>query len=237
MVVRERRRGLARQLPPGRSRNEGYGGKVRPDNRKNPQKIKFRPRPALPKAGLFASLKNRPRKTGADFYVDLRGKRSINAGDMEHKTNAVRMLEQKKIPHEVLDCGITEAVSGTQMAQLLGENPDSVFKTLVTAGKSGEHYVFMIPVGRELDLKKAAAAVGEKSVAMIKSKDLLPTTGYVHGGCSPIGMKKPFRTAIDSSAKNFEKILFSAGRIGMQIKAPAGAVEKFVRTKYADLTV
>lgn len=75
----------------------------------------------------------------------------------------------------------------------------------MTAGKSGEHYVFMIPVGRELDLKKAAAAVGEKSVAMIKSKDLLPTTGYVHGGCSPIGMKKPFRTAIDSSAKNFEK--------------------------------
>ena len=167
----------------------------------------------------------------------MRGKRSINAGDMEHKTNAVRMLEQKKIPHEVLDCGITEAVSGTQMAQLLGENPDSVFKTLVTAGKSGEHYVFMRPVGRELDLKKAAAAAGETSVAMIKSKDLLPTTGYVHGGCSPIGMKKPFRTAIDSSAKNFEKILFSAGRIGLQIKAPAGAVEKFVRTKYADLTV
>ena len=160
----------------------------------------------------------------------------INAGDMEHKTNAVRMLEQKKIPPEVLDCGITEAVSGTRMAQLLGENPDSVFKTLVTVGKSGEHYVFMIPVDRELDLKKAAAAVGEKSVAMIKSKDLLPTTGYVHGGCSPIGMKKAFKTSIDSSAKNFEKILFSAGRIGLQIKAPASAVEKFAKTKYADLT-
>ena len=112
---------------------------------------------------------------------------------MEHKTNALRMLDQKKIPHEVIDCGITEAVSGTEMAGIIGENPDCVFKTLVTVGKSGEHFVFMIPVDRELDLKKAAAAVGEKSVAMIKSKELLPTTGYVHGGCSPIGMKKSFR--------------------------------------------
>lgn len=156
---------------------------------------------------------------------------------MEHKTNALRMLDQKKIPHEVIDCGITEAVSGTEMAGIIGENPDCVFKTLVTAGKSGEHFVFMIPVDRELDLKKAAAAVGEKSVAMIKSKELLPTTGYVHGGCSPIGMKKSFRTTIDSSAKNFEKILFSAGRIGLQIKAPVSVVEKFARVKYADLTV
>ena len=95
---------------------------------------------------------------------------------MEHKTNALRMLDQKKIPHEVIDCGITEAVSGTEMAGIIGENPDCVFKTLVTVGKSGEHFVFMIPVDRELDLKKAAAAVGEKSVAMIKSKELLPTT-------------------------------------------------------------
>ncbi|HIV06312.1 MAG TPA: Cys-tRNA(Pro) deacylase [Candidatus Merdousia gallistercoris] len=156
---------------------------------------------------------------------------------MEHKTNALRMLDQKKIPHGVIDCGITEAVSGTEMAGIIGENPDCVFKTLVTVGKSGEHFVFMIPVDRELDLKKAAAAVGEKSVAMIKSKELLPTTGYVHGGCSPIGMKKSFRTTIDSSAKNFEKILFSAGRIGLQIKAPASVVEKFARVKYADLTV
>lgn len=147
------------------------------------------------------------------------------------------MLEQKKIPHEVIDCGITEAVSGAQMAQMLGENPGSVFKTLVAAGKSGEHYVFMIPSDRELDLKKAAAAVGEKSVAMIKSKYLLPVTGYVHGGCSPIGMKRAFKTAIDSSAKNFEKILFSAGRIGVQIKAPVGVVEKLVSAKYADLAV
>ena len=89
----------------------------------------------------------------------------------------------------------------------------------------------------ELDLKKAAAQVGEKSVAMIKTKELLPTTGYVHGGCSPIGMKKVFRTTIDSSAKNFDEILFSAGRIGVQIKAPASVVEKFAKTTYADLTV
>lgn len=123
------------------------------------------------------------------------------------------------------------------MAQKLGVNPDMVFKTLVTVGKSGAHYVFMIPVAAELDLKKAAAQVGEKSVAMIKSKELLPTTGYVHGGCSPIGMKKVFRTTIDSSAKNFDEILFSAGRIGVQIKAPASVVEKFAKTTYADLTV
>ena len=156
---------------------------------------------------------------------------------MEHKTNALRMLDQKKIPHEVLDCAITEAVSGVEMAQTLGVNPDMVFKTLVTVGKSGAHYVFMIPVAAELDLKKAAAQVGEKSVAMIKTKELLPTTGYVHGGCSPIGMKKVFRTTIDSTAKNFDEILFSAGRIGVQIKAPASVVEKFAKTTYADLTV
>lgn len=156
---------------------------------------------------------------------------------MEHKTNALRMLDQKKIPHEVLACAITEAVSGVEMAQKLGVNPDTVFKTLVTVGKSGAHYVFMIPVAAELDLKKAAAQVGEKSVAMIKSKELLPTTGYVHGGCSPIGMKKVFRTTIDSSAKNFDEILFSAGRIGVQIKAPTSVVEKFAKTTYADLTV
>lgn len=147
------------------------------------------------------------------------------------------MLEQKKIAHKILDCKITEAVSGTDMANLLGVNPEGVFKTLVTIGKSGGHFVFMIPVAKELDLKKAAAAVGEKSVAMIKSKELLPTTGYVHGGCSPIGMKKVFRTTIDSTAKNFAEILFSAGRIGVQIKAPASVVEKFARTSYADLTM
>ena len=156
---------------------------------------------------------------------------------MEHKTNALRMLDQKKIPQEVLDCANTEAVSGVEMAQKLGVNPDMVFKTLVTVGKSGAHYVFMIPVAAELDLKKAAAQVGEKSVAMIKTKELLPTTGYVHGGCSPIGMKKVFRTTIDSTAKNFDEILFSAGRIGVQIKAPASVVEKFAKTTYADLTV
>ena len=96
---------------------------------------------------------------------------------MEHKTNALRMLDQKKIPHEVIDCGITEAVSGTEMAGIIGENPDCVLKTLVTAGKLGEHFVFMITVDRELDLKKEAAAVGEKTVVMIKSKERLPSSG------------------------------------------------------------
>ena len=115
----------------------------------------------------------------------------------EIKTNAIRLLEQKKIPfsiHHYVDSG---AVSGMEVAEVLGENPEAVFKTLVTVGKSGEHYVFVVPVNKELNLKKAANVAGEKSVSMIKSKELLPLTGYIHGGCSPIGMKKFFKTFID----------------------------------------
>lgn len=109
---------------------------------------------------------------------------------MEEKTNVMRILEQKKVPYQAHFYGGTQAVSGTEVAAILGENPAQVFKTLVTVGKTGQHYVFVIPVEKELDLKKGAKAVGEKSIAMIKEKELLPLTGYVHGGCSPIGMKK-----------------------------------------------
>ena len=107
----------------------------------------------------------------------------------EEKTNVMRLLEQKKIPHECHFYNDTDAVAGMDVAAVLGENPDRVFKTLVTVGKTGLHYVFIVPVNKELDLKKAASAVGEKNIEMIKSKDLLPLTGYIHGGCSPIGMK------------------------------------------------
>lgn len=136
----------------------------------------------------------------------------------ETKTNVMRVLEQKRIKYKGYTYECTEALSGTEVAKALNENPDHVFKTLVTVGKSNVHYVFMIPVAKELNLKKAAAAAGEKNIEMIKSKDLLPLTGYVHGGCSPIGMKKQFRTVIDESADNFETIIFSGGKIGYQVE-------------------
>lgn len=135
-----------------------------------------------------------------------------------NKTNVMRILEQKRIKYKGYTYECTEALSGTEVASALNENPDHVFKTLVTVGKSREHYVFMIPVAKELNLKKAAAAAGEKNIEMIKSKDLLPLTGYIHGGCSPIGMKKQFRTVIDESADNFETIIFSGGKIGYQVE-------------------
>ncbi|MDY4676102.1 MAG: Cys-tRNA(Pro) deacylase [Candidatus Borkfalkiaceae bacterium] len=135
-----------------------------------------------------------------------------------NKTNVMRILEQKRIKYKGYTYECTEALSGTEVASALNENPDHVFKTLVTVGKSNVHYVFMIPVAKELNLKKAAAAAGEKNIEMIKSKDLLPLTGYVHGGCSPIGMKKQFKTVIDESAENFETIIFSGGKIGYQVE-------------------
>ena len=135
-----------------------------------------------------------------------------------NKTNVMRILEQKRIKYKGYTYECTEALSGTEVSSALNENPDHVFKTLVTVGKSNVHYVFMIPVAKELNLKKAAAAAGEKNIEMIKSKDLLPLTGYVHGGCSPIGMKKQFKTVIDESAENFETIIFSGGKIGYQVE-------------------
>lgn len=156
----------------------------------------------------------------------------------DHKTNAVRALDAANLDYEfrVFECA--DAVpSGVEVAAMLGLDPDQVFKTLVTVGKSNEHYVFMIPVAKELDLKKAARAVGEKAIAMIKSRELLPLTGYVHGGCSPIGMKKTFVTVVDETAQLFDAIYFSAGKIGCQIRLSSGDLEKVIDLSYADLTV
>ena len=153
------------------------------------------------------------------------------------KTNVMRVLEQKKINYKGYDYSDTSAVSGVEIAAELGENPDKVFKTLVTVGKSKNNYVFMIPVAEELDLKKAAKSVGEKSIEMIKSKELLPLTGYIHGGCSPIGMKKFFKTTVHETAVNFETIFFSAGKIGYQVEVSPSDLEKVVRLSYADITV
>ena len=154
----------------------------------------------------------------------------------EQKTNAIRSLEQKKIDFKVYNYSQEEAISGVEVASVLGQNPDMVFKTLVTVGKSGNHYVFMIPVARELDLKKAAKAVGEKNIEMIKSKELLPLTGYIHGGCSPVGMKKFFTTTIDETAKNYPTIMFSGGAIGFQVETSLSELAKVIRFSTADIT-
>ena len=127
------------------------------------------------------------------------------------------------------------SLTGADIAQMLGQNPDQVFKTLVTVGRTGEHYVFMIPVAEELDLKKAAKAVGEKSVEMVKSKELLPLTGYIHGGCSPIGMKKFFRTTVHETALLYNTIIFSGGKIGYQIELPLSDLEKVITLQTADV--
>ncbi|MBQ2661402.1 MAG: Cys-tRNA(Pro) deacylase [Clostridia bacterium] len=147
---------------------------------------------------------------------------------MAEKTNVCRILDQKKIPYKLHDYSNTDAVSGLDVARVLNEEADCVFKTLVTVAKSGQHYVFCIPVSTELDLKNAAKAVGEKSVEMIKQKELLPLTGYVHGGCSPVGMKKQFVTTIDESVILYDTIFLSAGKIGFQIEIAPDELKKAV---------
>ena len=152
------------------------------------------------------------------------------------KTNVMRLLEQKKIAYQHYTYESEGAIPGVEVAALLGQDPAQVFKTLVTTGRSGAHYVFVIPVGAGLELRKAAKAVGEKSLEMLKQKDLLPLTGYVHGGCSPIGMKKPFRTTIDTSAAGFDSIIFSGGRIGLQVQVALSDLAKLVRFELAEIT-
>lgn len=148
----------------------------------------------------------------------------------------MRLLEQKKIPFRSYTYESEQAITGLEVAERLGQNPEQVFKTLVTTGKSGTHYVFVIPVGAGLDLRKAAKAVGEKSLEMLKQKDLLPLTGYMHGGCSPIGMKKAFRTVIDASVQQFESLIFSGGRIGLQVELGLADLARVVRFETADVT-
>ena len=155
----------------------------------------------------------------------------------EEKTNVMRVLDSKKITYKSYNYLSTGAVSGTEVAEALGQNPDAVFKTLVTVSKSKNYYVFLVPVEKELDLKKAANVVGEKKIEMLKSKDLLPLTGYVHGGCSPIGMKKFFRTTIDKSAEEFETIMFSGGKIGYQVEVSPEDLNKVIRYEFAYITV
>lgn len=155
---------------------------------------------------------------------------------MEYKTNVMRILNAKKIRYSCHSYIDTDAISGVDVANVLHQDPNKVFKTLVTVSASKKYYVFLIPVNRELNLKRAAKAVSEKSIEMIKQKDLFKLTGYVHGGCSPIGMKKFFRTIIDESSIKYEKIIFSAGKIGYQVEISLEDLKKIINFDFADLS-
>lgn len=152
------------------------------------------------------------------------------------KTNVMRILDQKKIKYQAYSYPCREALSGMEIAEVLQKNADMVFKTLVTVSSNKKNYVFVVPANRELDLKKAAKAVGEKKIEMLKAKELLPLTGYIHGGCSPIGMKKFFKTTFDKSAEDFDTIVFSAGKIGCQVEMSLKELEKVINFKTAELT-
>ena len=154
---------------------------------------------------------------------------------MEEKTNVMRLLDQKKIKYNSYCYVETGETNGQKVAEILGQDENRVFKTLVTVGKTKANYVFVIPVNKELDLKKAAKAVGEKSIEMLKAKDLLSLTGYIHGGCSPIGMKKFFKTTIHETAKEYETIFFSAGKVGYQVEVSPTDLTKISRYDFANL--
>ena len=155
----------------------------------------------------------------------------------EEKNNVMRTLDQKKIPYTAHSYDPDGPIDGVSVAQTLGQPPERVFKTLVTKAASGAYYVFDIPVAENLDLKKAAKAVGEKSVAMLPQKELLGLTGYVHGGCSPVGMKKQFPTVFHETAVLYDTICVSAGRIGAQVECRPGDLIALLRAGTADIVV
>ncbi len=155
----------------------------------------------------------------------------------EEKTNVMRVLEQKKLPYKAHSYSHGDtAVDGITVAGLIGRAPEQVFKTLVTVGAGKSHYVFVVPVKKELDLKKAAKAVGEKSIAMVHVSEITALTGYVRGGCSPIGMKKQFKTVLDSSALEQDTLIVSAGKIGAQVELAPGDLAALVRAEFADIS-
>ena len=153
----------------------------------------------------------------------------------ELKTNAVRMLDKMKIPYDLKTYECENFTDGVQVAKMLGQSPEVTFKTLVTVGKSSKYYVFVLPANCEMDLKKCAGAVGEKSVEPVHVKDIQSITGYIRGGCSPIGMKKPFRTVIHESAQSLETVMVSGGRLGLQLMLTPDDLIKACSGEYADI--
>lgn len=158
-------------------------------------------------------------------------------GAKNDKTNVMRLLDKAEVEYKVHNFNSEDIPTGSQAADILGIEHGRMFKTLVTAAKSGAHYVYMIPVDCELDLKKAASCAHEKSIEMLKSKDLLPLTGYIHGGCSPIGMKKPFPTFLHKTAAEFDTIVFSGGKVGHMVEISLEGLAKLVKYTVADITV
>lgn len=151
------------------------------------------------------------------------------------KTNAMRILESENINFEIIEYSTKDGIGGVDVAEKLGEDQHRVFKTLVTEAKEGGHFVFVVPVSSELDLKKAAKVSGSKKVEMIPQKKLLPLTGYVHGGCSPVGMKKEFKTFVDSSAEDFDFFYVSGGKVGMQVKLNPKELVSLIGGEFADI--
>lgn len=152
----------------------------------------------------------------------------------QEKTNVMRILDQKKIEYSHYAYDNTK-LNAEEVVSALNQEVGKVFKTLVTVGKSKEHYVFVVPANKELDLKKAAKVAKEKSIEMIHQKELLPLTGYIHGGCSPIGMKKQFKTFIHKTANDYDTIYFSAGRVGNQVELPLSSLQKVIPVEVADI--
>ena len=151
------------------------------------------------------------------------------------KTNVMRVLDSKKVKYSSHTYEPDATLRGEEIAAILGEDVEKVFKTLVTVSKSGKNYVFVVPVNAELDLKKAASAAGEKAISMIKQKELLSLTGYVHGGCSPIGMKKMYPTFVHITAKEYDTIFVSAGRVGTQVELSPVDLANTVKLEFADI--
>lgn len=156
-------------------------------------------------------------------------------GDNMKKTNAVRLLETNNIDYELIEYSKKDGIGGMDVARKLNEDPKKAFKTLVTESKEGENFVFVVPVNSELDLKKAAASANTKKIEMIPQRKLLPLTGYVHGGCSPVGMKKEFKTFIDKSAEDQEFIYMSAGKVGLQMKVNPRELKKIIDIDFVDI--
>lgn len=147
----------------------------------------------------------------------------------------MRILDAHKISYSVFEYANDQTLTGEDIASILKEDPNKCFKTLITIGKTKNYYAFLVPVNKELDLKKAASAVNEKNVEMIPFKDLLKVTGYIHGGCSPIGMKKDYKVTLDISAKNFEEIYLSGGHVGVQIKIKLDDLVKFINPNFFEI--
>lgn len=151
------------------------------------------------------------------------------------KTNVMRILDAHKISYSVFEYANDQTLTGEDIASILKEDPNKCFKTLITIGKTKNYYAFLVPVNKELDLKKAASAVNEKNVEMIPFKNLLKVTGYIHGGCSPIGMKKDYKVTLDISAKNFEEIYLSGGHVGVQIKIKLDDLVKVINPNFFEI--